>query len=194
MEFGYYLMIKEAVGLNIKYLCKCADYKDPLKYKGSGIYWRRILKKHNPVIVTTILGHYGTNYELRQAGIYYSQKYNIVEDVSWANLIEEIGDGGSTTKNTVRAYNVLNPKEIKNFKTINEIPVGWKRGMPKYTKDRSSIERTAEFHRGRKRSDLTKMKMRTAIRKERMKVICKNCNKLITTQNLKRHQMSEKCN
>lgn len=186
-------MIKEAVGYNIKYLCKCADYKDPFKYKGSGVYWRRILKKNNPEIATTVLGHFKTNVELRQAGIYYSKKFNIVEDKSWANLIEEIGDGGATTKNTVRAYNINNLNEIRCFKSIDEIPVGWKRGMPNYKKDKLSIERTANFHRGRKRSDLTRNKMKLAIRKERMKVLCSNCNKSITTQNLKRHQMSDNC-
>lgn len=187
-------MIKEAVGCNMRYLCKCADYKNPQKYKGSGVYWKRILTKYNPEIITTVIGHYKTNYELRQAGIYYSQKFNIVEDVSWANLIEEIGDGGSTTRNTIRAYNISNPKEIKGFKNISDIPNGWKRGLPSYTKDKESIERTANFHRGRKRSEQTKMKMRTAIRKERLKIMCSKCNKLLTVQNLKRHQKSKKCN
>ena len=194
MDFGYYLMIKEAIELNIRYLCKCADYKNPYRYKGSGIYWRRILKKHPDVIIqTTILGHYKTNADLRLAGILYSKKFNIVEDNSWANLIDEIGDGGSTTFNRIRAFNPNNPKELKCFKSKEEIPAGWRLGNIGHKKNAAAIERTANWHRGRKRSDETRMKMRLSIRRPRLKVTCNICNKLITLQNLKRHQKANKC-
>lgn len=190
MKFGYYLLIKEAADLNMKYLCKCADYKDPLTYKGSGTYWRRILKKHQPILTTTILGHYNTNAELRMAGIYYSKKFNIVEDKTWANLIEEIGDGGPTTKNKIRAYNTFNPKEQKFFKSENEIPENWKRGRPSYPRSAESIEKTAKFHKGRKRSETTRENMRNSTRRKRKTIPCKFCNSLITPQNIVSHQSS----
>lgn len=42
-------MIKEAVGYNIKYLCKCADYKDPLYTKAAvfigDVFLKRIIQK-----------------------------------------------------------------------------------------------------------------------------------------------------
>ena len=89
---GYYLLIKETKEHQMKYLCKCIDTVDPYQYKGSGKYWRRLLKKYNPVIETQILGHYENNEDLRKAGIYYSEKFDVVKSKNWANLIPEIGD------------------------------------------------------------------------------------------------------
>lgn len=189
MEFGYFLMIKEAIGFNIKYLCKCADYKDPFVYKGSGVYWKKIITKYKPEIKTTILGHYKTNNDLREAGIYYSKLFNIVEDSTWANLIEEIGDGGPTIKYKVRAYNLQNPTQVKYFNSVEDIPVGWKRGNLGTKKTTESIYKTANWHRGRKRSQETRQKMKNAIRKKRVTVYCKYCAKYITPQNLVRHQI-----
>jgi hypothetical protein len=193
MDFGYYLMVKEAVGLNIKYLCKCADYKDPIKYKGSGVYWKRILAKHKCDISTTILGHYPTNIELRAAGIYYSKLYNIVEDSTWANLIDEIGDGGNTTGGRVRGYN-QNTFQIKAFNSIEEIPVGWVHGTcPKGIRIRSinAIEKCRKFHLGRTRSAETRQRMKDSTRKKRKTIMCNDCKCQITPQNLVRHQ--KKC-
>jgi hypothetical protein len=193
MDFGYYLMVKEAVGYNIKYLCKCADYKDPIKYKGSGVYWRRILAKHKCDVSTTILGHYKTGAELRAAGIYYSKLYNIVEDSNWANLIDEIGDGGPTTRGKVRAYN-QNTLKVKCFNSFEDIPAGWLPGnypMGSRVKTKEAVEKTRQFHLGRKRSDETRQRMRNATRKKRATLTCCNCTKQITAQNLKRHQ--QKC-
>jgi hypothetical protein len=194
MEFGYYLMIKEAKSIGLKYLCKCADNKDPIKYRGSGVYWRRALKKHNiSEIETTIIGHYPTAAELREAGIYYSEKYNVVRDKEWANLCEEIGDGGSTVLNKYRAYCASDLSQMKCFNRGEDLPDGWVLGMPKYTKSKESIEKTRRFHLGRKRSEQTRENMKNSKRRERRKVCCDVCNKLITLQNLVRHQKSERC-
>lgn len=131
---GYYLMIKEAVGLGVKYLCKCGDYKDPYEYKGSGVFWRKIINKHQCDIKTTILGYYETNAALREAGEYYSNLFNVVTDRSWANLIPEIGDGGSTTKGKLKCYDPETFIEMV-VSHENEIPNGWiKGGKPSTTK------------------------------------------------------------
>lgn len=78
----------------LKYLCKTSGKTDPYVYKGSGIRWLNHVKKYNPWIITCIIGSYKTKEELRDAGIYYSNLYNVVNDQSWANLTEEKGDGG----------------------------------------------------------------------------------------------------
>lgn len=192
VERGYYLMIKEVKKINLKYLCKCIDWKDPYKYKGSGVYWRKRLNEGVYEITTTVLGHYNNKDELRKAGIYYSKKFNIVEDVSWANLIPEIGDGGPTTKGKIRGYNMLNPKEQKFFDSEIDLPAGWKRGIPGYKKSPESVERTRQFHIGRKRSDKTKERMRNSTRRKRMTVPCTICGVEFTKQNLARHM--KKCN
>lgn len=130
-------MVKEAVGLDIKYLCKCNDRRDPHEYKGSGTLWRRIINKHKCDIKTTIIGHYETNNDLRKYGEYYSQLWNVVADKSWANLIPEIGDGGSTTKGKFKCHHPTTLQELV-VSSEQEIPEGWlKGGQPSATKNRT---------------------------------------------------------
>jgi hypothetical protein len=127
-------MIKEAVGLGVRYLCKCGDYKDPIQYKGSGVFWRKIINKHNCEIKTTILGFYSTKEALREAGEYYSNYFNVVQDRSWANLIPEIGDGGRTTNGKFKCYNPSTLQE-RLVSCDEDIPTGWiKGGSPSNTK------------------------------------------------------------
>lgn len=121
---GYYLMIKEAEEIGVKYLCKCMDNRDPYEYKGSGVFWRKIINKHNSTIKTIILGHYDTSEKLRKAGEYYSDKFDIVHKREWANLIPEIGDGGSTTKGKIRCYNPITKEE----RLLDKLPKNWIRG------------------------------------------------------------------
>lgn len=52
-----YLMIKQHEITGLKYLCKTTR-KDPLKYNGSGRYW----KPHIKNMVKIMLLHYGVNY------------------------------------------------------------------------------------------------------------------------------------
>lgn len=94
-------MIKQIDQTGMKYLCKRKqskkDPEDHIKYKGSGVLWRRILNKHSEyTISTTVLGLF-THQELKSMGLYYSELYNIVESAEWANLINEVGDGGDTS-------------------------------------------------------------------------------------------------
>lgn len=86
-----YLYLKEHRTTGMKYLGQTT--RDPFKYKGSGKYWRRHLKTHGNNVETTIIGEYKTIEELKVAGEYYSNLFNIVESDEWANLIPETGDG-----------------------------------------------------------------------------------------------------
>jgi hypothetical protein len=180
-------MIKNPQGHKVRYLCKCKDDKDPYKYRGSGVFWRRIIDKLGCDIETEILGHYETNEELREAGEYYSELYDVVESKEWANCIPEIGDGGSTTDGWVKCYNP-DTNEQKMYSDESKIPTGWLRGSPKWTKPKEGVERSRQFHLGRKRSEETRQKMRSATRKKRMTIKCQFCSKDITPQNIKRHE------
>ena len=184
---GYYLMIKEAVGIGVKYLCKCGDYRDPYEYRGSGVFWRKIINKHNPEIKTTILGFYETNEELRVAGEFYSKKFNIVEDKAWANLIPEIGDGGPTVTGKIYGHDP-NTLTIRAFNSENDLPDGWKKGTPaRGPRDPKITEKIVKAQKGQKRSEETKERMKNATRKKRLTIPCHICNIEITKQNLKRH-------
>lgn len=76
---------------------KCEN-TDVYKYKGSGVYWSRHIKKHGYDVTTEILLETTDKDELIKKGVEYSILYNIVEDDSWANLKIEEGDGGDTSK------------------------------------------------------------------------------------------------
>lgn len=119
----YYLMIKEIEQTGMKYLCKRKQHKtdpdDHIKYRGSGVLWRRILNSHPEyTIKTTVLGLY-TSEELKHIGLFYSEIYNIIESSEWANLINEIGDGGDTsnTEGWLKAMETRKP---------NPSMVGWR--------------------------------------------------------------------
>jgi hypothetical protein len=94
----YKLYIKESP-LGLKYLGKTE--KDPFKYMGSGLRWKRHLSSHkftSKDILTTVLFETDSKKELKSIGIRYSDLYDIVNDDSWANLRKESGDGGDTSE------------------------------------------------------------------------------------------------
>lgn len=148
----YYLMIKEIEQTGLKYLCKRKKHDnrpdDHLEYKGSGVLWRRILNKHPEyTIKTTVLGCFEAD-ELKRQGLYYSELYNIVESEEWANLINEIGDGGDTSNTdgfkNYYANREATPSEWRGSKTCHnpstnvtkrlkpgeELPEGFVLGSP----------------------------------------------------------------
>ncbi len=94
----HYLMIKTHNQTGLKYLCKTTtdNPKHPFSYKGSGKYWKRHLEAHGRDITTEIIGEYEDKDEFIQQAIQLSEKYNIVENEEWANLVPERGDGGPT--------------------------------------------------------------------------------------------------
>ena len=70
-------------------------HRDPYKYKGSGVYWKKHLKFHKfkSVDIHTIILFETTDYfELCEKGKYYSELYDIVNSKYWANLIPETGE------------------------------------------------------------------------------------------------------
>jgi hypothetical protein len=91
-----YLYIKTHNITKLKYLGKTE--KDPFSYTGSGKYWLRHIKKHGNDVSTQIIYQTEDLQEFRRVALEYSKKYNIVESKEWANLIEESGDGGDTSK------------------------------------------------------------------------------------------------
>jgi hypothetical protein len=186
VKMGYYLLVKTAIPTGLKYLCKCRDNKDPYKYSGSGVFWRKHLEKHKCTWDTIILGHFEDNDSLKQAGLKYSQLWNIVESTEWANYIPEIGDGGPTISNRVFAYDPVTLKTCIFAKS--EIPSGWIKGRPpKGPRDPEVTAKIVSAQKGQKRSDEAKLNMKNASRIPRYRIQCSVCDRHITSQNLKRH-------
>jgi hypothetical protein len=91
-----YLYLKESP-LGLKYIGKTT--KNPYKYMGSGLLWKRHIKKHNlklSDIKTTILFETNDSELFKKEAIRYSKSYDIVNSVEFANLTEEQGQGGIT--------------------------------------------------------------------------------------------------
>jgi hypothetical protein len=88
-----YLYVKTHNTTGLKYLGKTTK-KDPHKYPGSGTVWRRHLDKHGYDYSTEILLETDDKSKIKDAGIYYSNLWNVVNSKEWANLKPETGDGG----------------------------------------------------------------------------------------------------
>lgn len=92
----YYLLVKTHTITGLKYLCQ-TKRRDPYKYLGSGIYWKKHIRQHGKHINTEIIRECKNLEELKYWGVYYSELWNIVSSKEWANLIPESGTGGKTT-------------------------------------------------------------------------------------------------
>lgn len=125
-----HLYVKELPD-GLKYLGTTS--KNPYRYKGSGMYWKRHLKKYNyklKDIKTTVI--FSTIYRdiLKEKGLYYSKLYNVVDDPNWANLIPESGEsstlGYKPKKETIEKYlpkishKVRRIKDNKIYNSVNE--------------------------------------------------------------------------
>jgi hypothetical protein len=118
----HHLMIKKCMTTGLQYLCKTSSIvKDPYAYKGSGVRWLNHIKKYNSRILTCIIGTYDSKEELVEAGIYYSNLYNVVKDPNWANLTEEKGDGGLIgTGQLGKRWKIKDTSNMKKAKTQTE--------------------------------------------------------------------------
>jgi hypothetical protein len=88
----YYLYLKTHNITGLKYLGYTSK-KDPFAYCGSGTRWRNHLRVHGSDISTEILFETTIKEQIRERGLYYSELWNIVDNVEFANLKPESGDG-----------------------------------------------------------------------------------------------------
>lgn len=89
-----YLYVKTHSITGLKYFGKTT--KDPFKYPGSGVHWKRHLRKHGKEHVTEIIAVFDDPDECEKFALEFSQKNDIVESAAWANLIPENGKDGFT--------------------------------------------------------------------------------------------------
>lgn len=91
MRTCLYIKTHRATGL--KYFGKTT--KDPLKYGGSGLHWKRHIAKHGNDVETEVLGWFEDLEECTNVALRFSIENNIVGSDQWANLIEENGLDGA---------------------------------------------------------------------------------------------------
>lgn len=97
-----YLYIKTHCITGLKYFGKTT--KNPFKYQGSGIHWRRHLRKHGKDHTTEVVAEFDDADECEKFALEFSRKNNIVESVEWANLIPENGKDGMPVGHAGHAF------------------------------------------------------------------------------------------
>lgn len=91
-----YLYIKTHSKTGFKYLGKTT--KDPYNYLGSGVDWKLHLKEHGKEHTTEVLRECKSNKELNEWGRYYSDLWDVANNLDWANRIPETGGGSNHTQ------------------------------------------------------------------------------------------------
>lgn len=132
----YYIYLKTHTRTGLKYLGQTCQ--DPYIYRGSGKRWINHLSVHGNDVRTEILNETNDYQNHKKECLKYSKIYDVVNNSQFANIVEENGSGGDTSKS---------PNYIKAMKNRNQIVwnTGLKTGpMPEETK--SKISKTLKEH------------------------------------------------
>ena len=78
----------------LKYFCKTTRLNELETYKGSGLYWKRHLRKHGRDVEVGLLGTYWSMDRCIAAAKKFSEENDIVNSDQWANCIFENGLDG----------------------------------------------------------------------------------------------------
>lgn len=156
-----YLYVKTHNKSGLKYLGK--TIQNPFKYKGSGTYWLRHIKKYGNDVTTEILLETDDKELIKEKGMYYSELWQVVNSPDWANLIPEQGDGGDTSKSLKYIQSMKN-KDItgqknpfygrhhteKTKRKIKEANKGMNKGVPKSDKTKQLMsQNNARYWKGK---------------------------------------------
>jgi hypothetical protein len=126
-----------------KYLCKklTTTDKKAIKYCGSGLIWKPHLKEHGFDFTTEILYKCpeSETATFSKISLEYSIKFNIVQSDDWMNMIEEIGQGGSTSRtNGTKGKKWIFKNEIRTIVSPDSVGEyvknGWSVGYPEHFK------------------------------------------------------------
>lgn len=174
MTIYLYKKIHNKTGL--QYLGKTAQ-ADPHKYRGSGLYWAKHIRKHGYDVHTEILRECADTEEVRIWGKYYSELWNVVESDGWANMKPEEGDGAPSG-----VYNHCSNPEIR--KKISDTM----KGRPAHNKGKTQVHKKHKSRIGHPTPGSNgKLKGRL-----RPRIECPHCNKSVDEANYHRYH-GDKC-
>lgn len=205
----YTIYVKTHLKTGLKYL-GFTKKKDPYKYKGSGKYWTKHIKKHGEEHVwTNVIFQTEIKQEIKDIGLYYSELWNVVESVEWANMRPESGDGGYGFIFTPEQNSLMRKEwwnDIQNKKIMNKIH----NSLETKTKKSKSIKKLWQdpeykrFHTEKIRESTNKPenKIKNSIRqkllwededfKQKRTFYCEFCEKSIVTKgNWSKHLKSK---
>lgn len=132
-----YLYVKTHNITGLKYFGKTTSNRK--RYKGSGHYWVRHIKKHGYNVTTEILGYFTDQDECVKFATEFSITNNIVESKEWANERIENGiDGGDTVSQKDKHSKKLivekrrTTMKSKSIEELEKIRLKNSRGVRKY--------------------------------------------------------------
>lgn len=114
-----YIYLKTHNITGLMYLGKTKQ--DPYTYRGSGIRWLNHLRKHGNDVTTEILFSSDDPTQVKEKGLEYSTKWDIVKNCNFANLVEESGSGGDTSKSPNYVIGMASRNLSTNINFINGI-------------------------------------------------------------------------
>lgn len=85
-----YLYHKHCSHCGLKYFGR-TEKKDPYKYNGSGLHWKRHIKKYCADVITDWVMEFEDQIECTEFALKYSSDYDIVESIEYANMCAEDG-------------------------------------------------------------------------------------------------------
>ena len=125
--------------------------RNPIKYLGSGTYWKDHIKKHGKDYVVTLWHELFIDREyITQFATTFSREMNIVDSSSWANLREENGLDGQPLGNILT-------EETKH--KISKAKTGKPRSLSSVEKQSASISGTKNPMYGKKHTTESIQKM-----------------------------------
>ena len=111
-EFAYTaLLVMTHNKTGLKYFCKTTRMNELNTYKGSGVHWKRHLRKHGRDVSVGVLGLYSDKERCMKAALDFSQENNIIASDQWANLIDENGLTGAGAGSANHRYGKPHPNK-----------------------------------------------------------------------------------
>ncbi len=195
-------MIKRHKVTGLMYFCKTST-RDPLKYRGSGKYWKAHLKVHGKDVETLWYELFDNENSLVEFALFFSDFHNIVGATKngkkvWANELPEDGRQGgqnrgipSPQKGIKQPYVTAALKGRKRPEHSNLMS-----GVPKSTEHREKISDALKKHERTKEhsQNISKAKKGKKLTKKRIynSVVCNYCGSEGKGPNMKRYHF-ENC-
>lgn len=107
-----YLYIKTHNQTGLKYLGKTTK-PNQHKYKGSGKFWRRHIKKYGYDVTTEIIFETTDVEEFEIVAEFFSNMFDVVNSDKWANLCIENGKGAGMSGNKNGMYGRTHTETVK---------------------------------------------------------------------------------
>lgn len=177
----------------LKYFGK-TERTDVDKYTGSGLYWKRHLKKYGNDVKTEVVFQSNDIDEIKNYAIQYSIEHDIVNSDEWANLKEELGTDGGSLKEWHTEESRKKMSENRKGKVGRS--AGWKH--TEETKEKMSISAKKRgapvgawkkghetWNKGKKHKPESIEKLKSSL-KNQAKYTCEHCGKETTGGNFTR--------